>query len=334
MMMRQKMMEKTTAMVEEFCQFMKEDQLPSEEEKKEYIDKMLPYLHMSHVNKYQDYTFLPPFFAETGLGGYNDWNPNPGDVLVSTFPKTGTTWTIEIVRQLLFKDDERMLKLSKMLATPPYHYLEDGAPEKHKFTSRLDMKKRVTGTHLPAEFVNVEKLKKSGAKIIYVTRNPKDTAESLHKFLHKLPFPDTVKGDWPTDVNEFTEYFMQGKLPMGSKPNEWYPHHIKQWIKYKNDESFLFIRFEDLKADPVKVITQIANFIGSGSTEEDILEVVKMTSFDAMKAAQIKQDGMTSSKMNKGQIGNWKNVLSEEVSAKMDKQLEKDLDGVDIEFVY
>lgn len=44
----------------------------------------------------------------------------------------GTTWTIEIVRQLLFKDDERMLKLSKMLATPPYHYLEDGAREYFK----------------------------------------------------------------------------------------------------------------------------------------------------------------------------------------------------------
>ena len=41
------------------------------------------------------------------------------------------------------------------------------------------------------------------------------------------------------------------------KQGEWLPHHIKNWMKYKDDEAFLFLRYEDMKRVSQGVIYRI-----------------------------------------------------------------------------
>lgn len=321
--------------VEKLVAFMEEDKRPSPAEIEKYV-KLMDDRHISKHDNHVDgeYTFLPPFHPDTIKAGYNNWQPNKGDVLVTTYAKTGTTWAREIVRQLLYKNDEKLDKFSQIIhsADP---YIETGPPEKFDFLKNLPLKRRVIGTHVPEELVNVKKLKESGVKMIYVYRNPKDTVVSFHKFLNAIPFSEKTKATIPKDFEEFTEKFMQGKLPDGMKDGEWYPHHIKQWMKHKDDESFLFLCYEDMKTDPIKEIGEIATFIDCGATQKDVEDVAKATDFDAMKKEQMKKSNqITSLLMNKGKVGNWRSKFSEELSKKMDEKIKKDLDGVDIEFVY
>jgi len=328
---------KTTEAIQKLSQLMPEDKRLSAEELKKFTEEVLERNAMFStidIHHHGDYTLLPPFFPDTLQEGYDNWQPGKGLVLLATFAKTGTTWVTEILRQLLYGKDEKTDQVSK-LVNAVQGYIEWGPPSKHDFFSRIPMERRLVATHLPAELVNVDKLMKNDAKFIYVTRNPKDTTASLFKFLHSLPFCEKVSNLFPKDFDEFTKAFMQGDIPLAMKPNEWYPQHIISWLKYRNEKSFLFIQFEEIKADPVKVIRKIADFIECGASDEDINNVAEKTAFDAMKAATTKSNpDIAKVIMNKGQVGNWRNVFSDELSQKMDEKMAKDLEGVDFSFTY
>jgi len=333
----QKMQKEFKESMEELVSSIPENKRPPLAETQNFTEKMLQSMNVleQDIAVDGDRRFLPAFPPETAKAGYDVWQPNDGTVLICTAGKTGTTWVMEIVRQLMFRKDEHMDKLSRILTKAPYHYIEDGPPEKYEFLSRLSMKRRVLATHLPPDLVNVKKLKENGAKMVYVSRNPKDTTVSLFTFLSKMPFSDAARANFPDDFDEFAEAFMHGKIPLvGLKEGEWYPHHIRYWMKYKDDESFLFIRYEDLKKDPLKEIRKIADFIGCHATNDDVKEVAISTDFDAMREAEEKRLGKNTVKMNKGKVGNWRHKFSEELSERMDKAMKRDLQGADIEFVY
>ena len=38
-----------------------------------------------------------------------------------------------------------------------------------------------------------------------------------------------------------------GEMPMQMKMGEWYPHHIRSWLKYKNLPGVHFMSFEKMK---------------------------------------------------------------------------------------
>lgn len=328
---------KTKESIDKLGQLMPEEKRLSPEEIEKFTAEVLKRNAMFSeidIHRHGEYTLLPPFFPDTLQEGYDNWEPGKGVVLLATFAKTGTTWVTEILRQLLYGKDEKTDEMSKLVGAVQ-GYIEWGPPAKHNFMSRVPMERRLIATHLPSELVNVDKLLKNNAKFIYVTRNPKDTTASLYKFLHSLPFNDKVLSTFPKDFDEFTDALMKGDIPMALKAGEWYPHHIKSWIKYRGDKSFLFIQFEEIKADPVKAIRKIADFIECGATDEDVQKVAENTAFDAMKAARMKTDpGIAKVIMNKGQVGNWRNVFSDELSKKMDEKMAKDMEGIDLEFTY
>jgi len=328
---------KTTETIQKLAQLMPEEKRLSPEEIKKFTEEMIKrqsMFSMIDIHRHGDYTMLPPFFPDTLQEGYDNWEPGKGVVLLATFAKTGTTWVTEILRQLLYGRNETTDELSKMIMSVR-GYIEMGPTSKHDFFSRIPMERKLIPTHLPSELVNVDRLMKNNAKFIYVTRNPKDTTASLYKFLHSLPFNEKVTSLFPKDFDEFTDAFMQGKIPLAMKTGDWYPQHIKSWLKYKNEKSFLFIQFEEIKADPVKAIRKIADFIECGASDDDVKKVAESTAFDAMKAAREKEDsGIAKVIMNKGQVGNWKSSFSDELSRKMDEKMAKDMEGVDFDFTY
>lgn len=79
-----------------------------------------------------------------------------------------------------------------------------------------------------------------------------------------MKYPE-IKKYFPDDMNEYVKAFvggkeinddaditprlfvLLGKLPIYMKDNEWYPHHIKSWMKFKDNPNIHFVFFEDLK---------------------------------------------------------------------------------------
>lgn len=80
----------------------------------------------------------------------------------------------------------------------------------------------------------------SELQIIYVMRNPKDTAVSYYHHHKMSSFLGNYSGQWPN----FLELFLKGQLVYG----DWFAHVSGYWrLAQHNPTQILFISYEELK---------------------------------------------------------------------------------------
>ncbi|CAM5999832.1 unnamed protein product, partial [Sphagnum balticum] len=252
--------------------------------------------------------------------------PRKDDVWIATYPKSGTTWMQAII-SLIYHDGNvdqvkgRQLKKLKSL---------------HEADSK---RARLISTHLPFQLFPLQVMNafKSGqnkvGKLIYVVRNPADTAVSYYHF-HKMA---KHLGNYQKSFSSFHTLFLNGHLAFG----DWFAHVKSFWeLSLANPESVLFVTFEDLIVDLNGMIRLIAKFVGKEMTDVEIENTVRYCSFDQMKDNQdvnkmnMGQDGsydLTKSRfMRKGQIGDWINHFSKEDNEKMSKWYEEKMKGISL----
>ena len=56
------------------------------------------------------------------------------------------------------------------------------------------------------------------------------------------------------------------------------------WNDHRNDENFMFIKYEDIKADHYGSLEKIAKFVGKDLSPEQLQKIVDYTSFSTMKS--------------------------------------------------
>ena len=105
----------------------------------------------------------------------------------------------------------------------------------------------------------------------------------------------------------------------------------------------LFVKFEDLKRDPVTTIAQIATFMGySNLSQEVIKDIAEKTAFNKMRDndalnfswTKFRCDPRAPPFMRKGAIGDWKTQFSIEDSQRLDKVYQDHLSGTDLGFYF
>nr|XP_039273474.1 cytosolic sulfotransferase 3-like [Styela clava] len=295
------------------------------------------------IEDWKGHKMQPSFKAETVRFAYEDWTPREGDVFVVAYPKTGLNWTNEIVKQLLYFGQERDYRI--MSSQPMVMSLiEGGWSEKYKIFDAMPLKRRILCTHLPAPVINVDKIKKVNAKVVYVLRNPKDQAVSWFNFIPKLPnlqiepLDKLFGSDWAT----FLDSFIAGKMPIGMRDGEWYLDHILGWLQHRDDKNVMFFYYEDMKQNPVKEFSRMAKFLDLNLTEENIREVAEKVAFSSMKKSDQKSGKKNVDQnlrnqlgiLRKGEVGGWKDHFTVAQSEQMDKEVKNKLGNTDIKFKY
>ncbi|XP_073483895.1 sulfotransferase 6B1-like isoform X2 [Aquarana catesbeiana] len=155
-------------------------------------------------------------------------------------------------------------------------------------------------------------------EILMVIRNPKDAAISFFNFYKSMPALPTYES-W----NLFFKDFIHGNVCYGS-----YFDYIVEWNKHVDDKKVMAVTFEDMKIDFPTQLKKISEFFELPLTEEQICTVQSRTSFTSMKEKSEDTHGkLGDAFFRKGQIGDWKNLFTEEQSKEVDAKFQQYLAG-------
>ena len=268
---------------------------------------------------------VPSFiFNQDHLDKLASFRLDPSDVWISTFPKSGTTWTQQIVRLIRNKGESDGLRITESVP-----WLES-VKYKDVNISTLPTP-RAFKSHMPYELMPCGVPSSTPCKYIYVVRNPKDVAVSLffhYKRVHTLP-------DTNIDWSLFLCNFLHGNVEFGN-----FFDHVLSWWAHRNDANVVFLTFEDMKKDLPSAITRISRFIRSDISDEVVSTIAEKTSFSAMKRDDTvnyswrEANPDTTDFMRKGEVGDWVNYFTPEQSAEMDRVCSERLQGTDLEFTF
>ncbi|XP_039333936.1 sulfotransferase 1A1 isoform X3 [Saimiri boliviensis] len=149
---------------------------------------------------------LIKYFAEA-LGPLENFRARPDDLLISTYPKSGTTWVSQILDMIYQNGDlDKCHRAPIFMRVPFLEFKAPGVPSGLE-TLKDTPAPRLIKTHLPLALVP-QTLLDQKVKVVYVARNAKDVAVSYYHFYQMAKVhPDP--GTW----DSFLEKFMAGEEP-------------------------------------------------------------------------------------------------------------------------
>ncbi|XP_031817713.1 bile salt sulfotransferase-like [Sarcophilus harrisii] len=227
------------------------------------------------------------------------------DVIVMTYPKSGTHWMIHILSLIYSKGDPTWVKSVPYWERCPWIEIKTNMENvKNKANSHLFT------SHLPAHLFPKSYFT-SKAKILYVCQESKGRPCSLYHF--KI-------------ISHLT-------LLYGS----WFDH-IKGWLPMRNSEKFLFLTYEEIHQNLKVSVEKICQFMGKELIEEEINSVMKNASFQVMKKYILENKepmpikNMESAKimmMRKGICGDWKNHFTVTQKETFNEQYQEKMKGME-----
>ena len=254
------------------------------------------------------------------------YNHRPGDVVISTSYKTGTTWMQTIVANLLFQDGAFPAPVSAMspwldMALPPLDVISQAL--------EAQTHRRFIKTHLALDGLPYY----PSARYIVVGRDVRDVFMSIWN--HHSGYSDKLKAisaeraaaigrEYPMDfagIHDMWQAWIDKSWfdwESSGYPYWSHLHHAQTWWDYRHLPNILLVHYADLLADPEGQIRRVARHLDIAIDEQHLPGILKRISFNGMKdnfgsimpeASEIFREGGKTF-MNKGTNGRWQGVLT------------------------
>ncbi|XP_028803547.1 cytosolic sulfotransferase 12-like [Neltuma alba] len=260
------------------------------------------------------------------LNCQNHFQAHDTDIFIVTPLKCGTTWlkalTFTILNRKKYNlnpnlDPTQTVAPHPLLTANPHVLVPNLEFDLYFNTNKLDLSSfpspRLLSSHLPYASLP-ESVKQSRCKMVFLSRNPKDVFISLWHFTNRLR-PDIQEFN---TIEYLFEKFCQGVNFFGP-----FWDHVLGYYKesLKRPEKILFLKYEELKSEPVRVLKDLGNFLGYGfSMEEEnghvIHDILKLCSFENLKNLEVNKSGKlpagveNKTYFRRGEVGDWKNFLT------------------------
>ena len=245
-----------------------------------------------------------------------------GNVFIVTYPRSGTTWTEQMVHLLVNKGEQGEQRLTD--AVPWLETLPHRPNSMIEFLETMPQRRLFT-SHLP--YPLMPPIDNTTAKIVYVARNPKDVAISTY-------FHNQSKGGYEGSWDEHFQLFLYGDVGFGP----YFDHVLPWWQASQKDKNILFLTYENMKHDHAGNVAKLASFLDIQADSQLIETVVRLSSFQSMTSNEntnfdwIPQKADKPKHFRKGDIGDWRNHFSAEQSQRIDDLFMKKLKGSGLQF--
>jgi len=262
------------------------------------------------------------------------YQPRPDDIIISTYPKCGTTWTQRIVGMLVNGSAEPRPIESPWFDMRLFGPIEAALGEAEAQTGRRYLK-----SHLPYEALPVY----AGVKFIHTARDGRDSAMSFHNhlvgFLPEMwanfdavnqadpKFADAPPRPSPDLAEYFRGWLVDGGA-YGDAGASYWDVERSFWAA-RHEPNMLLVHFNDLKADRAGEIARIADFLDIALPAGVMAQIVEAAGFETMQAqsaviAPFTERAWDKGGMrffNKGTNGRWKDVLTAEDLARYHQRI-------------
>ncbi|MDF2235798.1 sulfotransferase domain-containing protein [Albimonas sp. CAU 1670] len=205
---------------------------------------------------------------------WSDVDLRSGDIVVSTPPKSGTTWTLAMVYLSLHGPDARFERLSSAAPWVDFH---GGRPDAPPRQARSFDGRRIFKTHTPLDGVPLV----DGVVAITVHRDPGESLLSMRRHLRNMtaPAPDHPNRgplemaletflSRPLDLDHFDGVTLSGLH-----------HHLRR----SEQASAARFHYSEMSADPVAALRAIAGCIGAPLDPASERAIIDATGKAAMR---------------------------------------------------
>ncbi|MFT5693098.1 MAG: aryl sulfotransferase [Oceanicoccus sp.] len=263
---------------------------------------------------------------------WDEYQPRPTDIIVTTSYKAGTTWTQQILHELLHGTTDPMPGFQEVTPWPDARFLpipkEELGPMLENVPGRRFIK-----SHLPLDGLPYY----PQVKYVIVGRDCRDVFMSF--FNHYSNYTDMamgmmnspdIEGDQlprcPENPRElWRDWISRGWFEWESEGYPFWANlgHTQSYWKFRHLPNFYFMHYNDMLNDLEGSIKNLAEFLGEKPSADHLAKIVENTTFKNVKANAAKMDGEgdprgvvfkggTERFFFKGTNGRWRDVLTDD----------------------
>lgn len=261
-------------------------------------------------------------FTETGISHGLAFQPQPSDVIISPYGKSGTTWLQQMVHTLRTRGDMDFDDISRVCP-----WIEMSHDLGLDLNASQKAVPRAYKSHLG--YGDVPK----GCRYIVSLRDPKDAMVSMYRFMEGWFFePGSIS------ITEFAE---GDYLSDGRETDCW--THLASWWEQRDNPRVLLMSYEGMRADPVGAIRLVSDFIHCKLDDELLAITREHTSLEFMLRYKDRFDdklmrehgenvaglpvGGDSAKVRKGEVGAHRYELTTELGARLDQRWSEEIES-------
>jgi Sulfotransferase domain len=192
----------------------------------------------------------------------------PDDIFLTSYPRSGNTWTRFLVGNLVYQDEPvTFLNLERLV------------PDMYKsgdWVLRRRPRPRVLKSH--------ECFDPRYRRVIYIVRDPRDVAVSnFHWEMKQRALGEAYP------IEKFVPEWINCRC--WPRIGSW-GDHVTSWLSTRRgDQGFVLLRYEDLMRDTEFELAKIARLLGIEPTPERLRRAVELSSAERMRQLEIREGG-------------------------------------------
>lgn len=270
---------------------------------------------------------------------WDGYRPRPDDIVIATYPKSGTTWMQRIVGMLVFATPEPMPVMEISLwPDSRLQPIEEVLAAMEAQTHRRFLK-----AHLPHASLPIYE----DVRYIHVARDGRDACMSFHNQVQNFTddmletvsrhglADETIGRPFPAPMPDPADFFhrwmtegihegVASGLPLPS-----YFDFERSWWDARDASNVLLVHYADLSSNLEGEMRRVANFLGIEIIEELWPAMVEAAGFGAMRRDGDKIMGRATARFRRGSGGfffkgtnnRWKGVFRAEDLALYDAEM-------------